>query len=117
MPESAGTPGRTTIIRPCLPSMDRLESTDGANQTPARRNGITPMSAHFEDDPEFDEPIPKPRPRRPFTLIELLAVVAIIAVLIAFMLPAIRTAGPAARRAQCVNNLKQIAIALQNYED
>jgi prepilin-type N-terminal cleavage/methylation domain-containing protein/prepilin-type processing-associated H-X9-DG protein len=54
--------------------------------------------------------------RRGFTLIELLVVIAIIAVLIALLLPAVQAAREAARRAQCVNNLKQIGIALHNYE-
>jgi prepilin-type N-terminal cleavage/methylation domain-containing protein/prepilin-type processing-associated H-X9-DG protein len=55
--------------------------------------------------------------RRPgFTLIELLVVIAIIAVLIALLLPAVQAAREAARRAQCVNNLKQIGIAMHNYE-
>jgi prepilin-type N-terminal cleavage/methylation domain-containing protein/prepilin-type processing-associated H-X9-DG protein len=53
--------------------------------------------------------------RRGFTLIELLVVVAIIAVLIALLLPAVQAAREAARRAQCVNNLKQIGVALHNY--
>src|SRR5664279_3132940 len=56
-------------------------------------------------------------PRRGFTLIELLVVIAIIAVLIALLLPAVQAAREAARRAQCVNNLKQIALALHNYHD
>src|SRR5216684_1150993 len=51
-----------------------------------------------------------------FTLIELLVVIAIIAVLIALLLPAVQAAREAARRAQCVNNLMQLGIALQNYE-
>ena len=55
--------------------------------------------------------------RRGFTLIELLVVIAIIAVLIALLLPAIQAAREAARRAQCVNNLQQIGLALHNYHD
>jgi prepilin-type N-terminal cleavage/methylation domain-containing protein/prepilin-type processing-associated H-X9-DG protein len=54
---------------------------------------------------------------RAFTLIELLVVIAIIAVLIALLLPAVQAAREAARRAQCVNNLKQLSLAVMNYEN
>src|SRR5436305_2007146 len=64
----------------------------------------------------IERPTMKSAAHRAFTLVELLVVIAIIGVLIAMMLPAVQASRESARRTQCVANLSQVSVGLQNYE-
>jgi prepilin-type N-terminal cleavage/methylation domain-containing protein/prepilin-type processing-associated H-X9-DG protein len=90
----------------------------GGRATPPAQDGRNCHQDVIPSIPFFNRGVTMRGRNRPgFTLIELLVVIAIIAVLIALLLPAVQAAREAARRSSCVNNMKQLGLAMQNYHD